>query len=269
MPETYSCPDCDREFDTDRGRSVHYAHTHGGTLSMVDLICENCGEEFKRTKSDVTEGKDFCQRKCMSEYQSQKVSVECNQCGIEFKRKPSKAGGKTFCSTKCKSIDSRRQVDLTCKVCGDGFSRKKSDVGAGYCSPECGYIAESAEIIELECDNCGIEFERPEYDVQDENNYCSLSCSNSKEGHWNWQGGDSDHIRRTPEYREWNNTIHETRDDCAECQSEENLQAHHIVPVGEDSSLATDVDNGVLLCGRCHSSKHPNLPEGLFLKGDG
>lgn len=72
--------------------------------------------------------------------------------------------------------------------------------------------------------------------------------------------------RGTTEYREWTKTIHNLYDVCQECSSTDNLQAHHIVPVSENKDLATDVDNGILLCGKCHSNNHENLAEELFLK---
>ena len=43
---------------------------------------------------------------------------------------------------------------------------------------------------------------------------------------------------------------------CQECGSTEYIQAHHQIP-NDDSSL-------IVLCGECHSSKHPNVPKALF-----
>lgn len=43
---------------------------------------------------------------------------------------------------------------------------------------------------------------------------------------------------------------------CQECGSTEYIQAHHQIP-DDDSSL-------IVLCGECHSSKHPNVPKALF-----
>jgi len=44
---------------------------------------------------------------------------------------------------------------------------------------------------------------------------------------------------------------------CQQCGSTENIQAHHIIPK-DDSTL-------IVLCGLCHSDKHPNVPKNLFL----
>lgn len=43
---------------------------------------------------------------------------------------------------------------------------------------------------------------------------------------------------------------------CQECGSTEYIQAHHQIP-NDDSSL-------MVLCGECHSNKHPNVPKALF-----
>ena len=44
---------------------------------------------------------------------------------------------------------------------------------------------------------------------------------------------------------------------CQECGSTELIQTHHQIP-GDDSTI-------VVLCGECHSKKHPEVPKALFL----
>ena len=43
---------------------------------------------------------------------------------------------------------------------------------------------------------------------------------------------------------------------CEECGSTEFVAAHHQIP-GDDSSI-------IVLCGKCHSQEHPNVPKQLF-----
>jgi len=49
----------------------------------------------------------------------------------------------------------------------------------------------------------------------------------------------------------------EAGDICQECVSTEFIQTHHEIP-GDDSTI-------VVLCGECHSRKHPDVPKALFL----
>jgi len=44
---------------------------------------------------------------------------------------------------------------------------------------------------------------------------------------------------------------------CQECGATELIQTHHRIP-GDDSTI-------VVLCGECHSGKHPDTPKALFL----
>lgn len=53
---------------------------------------------------------------------------------------------------------------------------------------------------------------------------------------------------------------------CNRCGSEDNLQAHHILPWAEYPEARTDIDNGVCLCGDCHSFEHPKMGIGMFNK---
>ena len=61
-------------------------------------------------------------------------------------------------------------------------------------------------------------------------------------------------FRERSEYREWQNQVKE-RDGhtCRRCGFESNLHAHHIKPVKTYPELAFDIDNGLTLCGNCHS----------------
>lgn len=43
---------------------------------------------------------------------------------------------------------------------------------------------------------------------------------------------------------------------CKNCDSIENLHAHHIQPKGEFPKLALDLDNGITLCKKCHGKSH-------------
>jgi hypothetical protein len=44
---------------------------------------------------------------------------------------------------------------------------------------------------------------------------------------------------------------------CQECGATDSIQIHHRIP-GDDSTI-------IVLCGECHSKKHPEVPKSLFL----
>lgn len=61
-------------------------------------------------------------------------------------------------------------------------------------------------------------------------------------------------IRNSPGYRQWRNGV-KRRDGnaCRRCGFENNLQVHHIKPLDKYPPFALELDNGLTLCGNCHS----------------
>lgn len=51
---------------------------------------------------------------------------------------------------------------------------------------------------------------------------------------------------------------------CVDCESSENLQAHHILEWYEFPEGRVNIENGICLCGRCHHKRHPEMGEGMF-----
>ena len=61
-------------------------------------------------------------------------------------------------------------------------------------------------------------------------------------------------IRRSPEYKVWKESV-KLRDGraCRRCGFENNLHVHHIKPFDLYPEFALVIDNGLTLCGNCHS----------------
>ena len=61
-------------------------------------------------------------------------------------------------------------------------------------------------------------------------------------------------IRKSPEYQRWRQDV-KKRDEniCRICGVERNLHVHHIKPLATYPQFAIDLDNGLTLCGNCHS----------------
>ena len=103
---------------------------------MKTLICEHCGKKFLTKKSDAR----FCSRDCYNNYikihggsrkgRSEKVKVQCAECGkIEYVT-PSRAKKYNCCSTECMGkFNSKRynkQITLVCPICGKEYRCKQS-----------------------------------------------------------------------------------------------------------------------------------------------
>ena len=61
-------------------------------------------------------------------------------------------------------------------------------------------------------------------------------------------------IRKSPKYQQWRQDVKQ-RDEgiCRVCEEHSNSHVHHIKPLEKYPDLATEIDNGITLCGNCHT----------------
>ena len=79
-------------------------------------------------------------------------------------------------------------------------------------------------------------------------------------------------IRNSSEYNQWKIEV-KSRDGnaCCRCGFENNLHVHHIKPFKKYPEFATELDNGLTLCGNCHSllrSEEESIDLRKFLDDD-
>ena len=61
-------------------------------------------------------------------------------------------------------------------------------------------------------------------------------------------------IRKSSEYQRWRREVRQRDGDaCRICGVHLNLHIHHIKPLEKYPDLATEIDNGITLCGNCHA----------------
>jgi 5-methylcytosine-specific restriction endonuclease McrA len=83
--------------------------------------------------------------------------------------------------------------------------------------------------------------------------------------HPNWQGGKTTlydrrmaALKRSVEYKQWQKAVKVVRY-CKICGSNENLEAHHILPKAKYPHFMFDITNGMCLCKDCHINLHLNV----------
>ena len=60
-------------------------------------------------------------------------------------------------------------------------------------------------------------------------------------------------IRKSPEYQRWRREVRRRDENtCRICGVQRNLHVHHIKPLEKYPWFATELDNGITLCGNCH-----------------
>lgn len=212
------CPKCEKEFSTKRGVKTHMGLVHNGNPSVVEVVCDGCGKETKKKKSEINRTEhDFCSKECSEENMSEIVdngekdySINvCKTCGNEFEfYEANYPNGKKYCSRKCLNNRGNKRKSTKCENCDNSFEFYESSSHAGkYCSMDCALDG----------------FSRNSQYVR----------NNSK--------------TRTREYKQ-------NEDTCESCGTNSNLEVHHIKPVRSNPDLADNKENMILLCYRCHSS---------------
>ena len=116
----YPCPDCDREFDTEKGRDVHRGIVHPEEAREI-ATCKYCGDEFEVPPHEAEERK-FCSVGCYSMAARKRVTIECAHCDGEFELPPNEADKRKFCSVDCRYAAQVNQDRRVCAACGTGFS---------------------------------------------------------------------------------------------------------------------------------------------------
>lgn len=247
---THACPECGREFESERTLRVHHSRKHGELLPSYE--CAHCGDWF-----DAEHERKYCSPSCRDaavsregeanpNYSDAVERTGCRLCGESFEYYPSSKKGHY-----CPACVEERDWRTTPSVSGEANSRWNGGKQAYSC---------------VVCDKT---VERYASEVTD-TVVCSEDCRRkwlseafSGPGHPNWEGGEN------PAYgRGWNAVREQAlqRDGyrCVVCGTtrEElgrNPDVHHIVPVrwfaeSDDHDL-TDAhfpDNVVSLCPSCH-----------------
>ena len=65
----------------------------------------------------------------------------------------------------------------------------------------------------------------------------------------------------------WTKKIKKRDKVCQLCGSSNNLTAHHISHWADDPINRINIDNGILLCSKCHSLQHPEMSKKMFIRG--
>lgn len=73
-----------------------------------------------------------------------------------------------------------------------------------------------------------------------------------------WKNPELNKLRKTPEYKAWREEVLE-RDDytCQNCEKTGvPLQCHHLKTFKMHEEIRYDIDNGIVLCKKCHANLH-------------
>ena len=103
-------------------------------IGMIDVVCTQCGNTFKRYKGDAKAKRQFCNISCLREYEKTKhMKRTCKECGKEFEvfrssLEHTNASG-NYCSRECYNKSMRLEGS---KYFKGGFNRVKKEYFNGH-----------------------------------------------------------------------------------------------------------------------------------------
>ena len=224
-------------------------------LVSMEVECDNCGEITDKKPAKVERNEhNFCSTDCYhtwkatdweSPLKKDKITLQCDHCGEDFKVHPFRKDSARFCSRTCMD---KVKYQLTGKDHGRWTGGGES----------------------FTCQECGDVFKR--YPGQNDNKFCSKSCYReaSKEifagennpvwrGGWDWYYGPNWSEQRTK-------AIERDNHECQQCGMNESKMdrspdVHHIKRIGwfKEEFESPDwwergnkLENLVTLCRSCH-----------------
>lgn len=209
---------------------------------MAEVRCAQCGATLQRRPSEIARyERFFCDRECRGRWQTEEATIEleCEECEEIFTRLRSRIRHRTaLCSAECRGRWQARQrtgesaanwrggpIRRECERCGEEYEVPASWSGSKYCSRDCSAAAQSASF--------------------------------QGEGNPQWRGGVTALRRNRPHQRRWPRLVKERAGWlCELCDSDDEVHAHHIIPIAEDPAQMDDIDNGICLCADCHTKVH-------------
>lgn len=202
-----------------RGHKVTYEQLSTHSVISLDVECDSCHKSFKSTK-----------------YQLERNGHQlCRSCAVRSKLE------KTL---PINSVWGRLTVI--------GKGRRG---GFSVCRCECGHIGEywNTALRSGQTRSCGC----LQRDCARENIKHAHFCG---EAHPNWKGGiapERNCIESSKDYQDFRKKVME-RDEhtCQKCGSKHDVCIHHIYNFESYPDKRTDVNNGIVLCRKCHRNFH-------------
>lgn len=220
-------------------------------------ICLTCNKPFE----NINKNTKYCSVKCKPQHIDKKITVSCSICGSKKKiNKYRKDNHKDFyCSDECKNKgyslkysgeNSARYDKLTvkCAICGVDVTRNRYEIETSnynYCGKECAYKGWSKFYSGENNPLYGTE--RPE--IRGENNP-------------NWNPDKTREQRQKDrkilENTKWIRSVFERGNYTCKCCGKRggDIVAHHLDGYNWCIEKRFDVDNGVVLCDKCHKLFH-------------
>ncbi len=196
----------------------------------MKINCDYCNKEYNiptcwynRTRTHC------CSVICACELKKKNNIKICKYCGKEFYSKNHQKI-KLYCNNKCASKVRENKITLICNICNKEYivNKYRSKISK-FCSRECTHVYVERKLSLL------------------------VGLLNPK-----WKGFGDTKRKDKSKLKSWSLEIKRRDKVCRECGSVHSLQSHHIKSYREYPELRFDLNNGILLCSKCHGKKHVN-----------
>lgn len=262
------CLNCGIEFKTTKKNAKCCSRKCSNELKYPKIIvkCEICGKEIKRTESELKKNKhNYCSNECRAKgvgmfqtgrnnpnYKGSNTVVKCSYCNkkikilnCNFKNSDGSLKQNFYCSQQCKA---KHQKHLLKGKNNPNYKNAK---------------------IHYKCDMCGKDILISRYRFENtQHNFCSQECKSKYQEIYLTLENNPNYIKKLSEeyrikyriikgYNKWRKDVYKKYNyTCVCCGNKENINTHHLNSYNSDKLNRANIENGVVLCEKCHKKFH-------------
>jgi hypothetical protein len=125
---------------------IYYLYEKNGRKRKASSIqCSYCNQPFLKATTKITNGANYCSRKCSSLGYRKRQTVKCDACGNELIKPQGRVKAFNFCNRVCQSLAQKKNHSSPYRC----FVRDEITVGT--------YRRTAISLYGCKCETCGVE----------------------------------------------------------------------------------------------------------------
>lgn len=225
LPRSKRCNVCLTPISDESKNNLCRKHFNETKKNKVEVTCLNCNKKITKIPSLLNKTNNFCSLECTYEYRkkqpNKKIKAICKNCNKIFYKYPSLLAGKnTFCCPSCSSIYYGKKNRKKCVFYIDGRTPLRKLIKNGSC-----YDNWRRKVLEKGQNKCEICGETSRLHIHHKTKFSKL----------------------------YNDFL----DKYKHFSPEKDMDK--LINLSENYKPFWDVDNGQILCIKCHSKQHPDV----------
>ncbi len=240
----------DKESTCKKCNNINYQNNKAVVLERVKRYASKNKDKIAiRMKAYRLKNKEKLTKQAQNRYQNNKEAVKEKVHQYYQLHKEDVRHYKTQVPTKYKFFKGRLTIEESPREGENGELEVKCAYCKEYFQPAYRFVADRCRALNS--------------DKSENRLYCSQDCKDrcpvfNQKVHRKGEG----RVDKYSDARssEWRDIILEIASyKCEECDSTDDVQAHHVIPIAVDYTISADISNGIALCKKCHIKKHTEI----------